>query len=365
MYPLPGTAGPAPLSWTWNSVLLELITDGIPPRFVLQGDLNDDGLPDLILGRSWADPEGAPGWLSVYLATEAGKFPGLPAAVYALASGTTCAVLADFDDDDLPDVVTGSFDGSGGGALTLRRGGGDGTFEDPEDVAFDEVLVLASGDFDANGGFDLAAGDGLQTRLYRNMGGSFLLEGTIADAGFLGSGDLGPDLGDELVIASGTGVRIHRDLLGTPAIDVTLALPGAFQVRSLSVADGDGDGDPDILCAAEEAGSGQGAAVWFRNAPGGFSGGEPLLPGPGGLFGAALLDFDGDGFSDVAACRQGAADTLALAFGGPGPAFTAAANEGATGRLLLLDRGPASGARNSLIAASAAGVFLLWSPPIP
>jgi hypothetical protein len=360
-YPDPSpTASPlAATPAAWESLTVEAIGDGIPPRFVLVGDLDVDGRKDLLLGRSTGNPAQA-GVLSVYRGAVDGTFPALPDAVVALPAGTTAGVLGDFDSDDIPDLLSASVDGLGGGELSLWVGQGNGLFDPPIlMLAGLEIQSLSPGDFDGDDDVDLIAVRASAIDRIENVSGAFAVAATFVGGGVVACGEFRADPGDELAWAASATpgvVEIRTDLLGTAPLAQTLVLPAGMSAAQIVAADADGDGDLDLLVAAQ--GGGAGALVLYLRGASGFGSAVPLLEGDPAFL-AARLDHDGDGIADLALHR---AASLALAFGAPGPSYSSGGEVATTSFTHLLE-GPIQGGRGTLLAAALNEVFLLRRPP--
>jgi hypothetical protein len=112
-------------------------------------DMNRDGLPDLVIGGGGA--------LSIALGAAAGGF-GAPAAVFP-AYPAGAVRVADVDGDGFNDIIAGAY----GGIAVLNALGASGSsyrsFAAPEPISPGlTALCIATGDFDADGRIDVAAG---------------------------------------------------------------------------------------------------------------------------------------------------------------------------------------------------------------
>lgn len=124
---------------------------GQHPRVVEIGDLNGDGIADIVS----ADDESSS--MSVLLGQGMGRFAD---AVGVDPGGEPLSVtLADVDGDDVLDVVTANLEPS---AIAILSGGGDGTFSAPELLtAGDSPIRVAVGDLNGDGRADLVAANSL------------------------------------------------------------------------------------------------------------------------------------------------------------------------------------------------------------
>jgi hypothetical protein len=185
-------------------------------RAAVVADVNDDGIPDLVVAD---DESGNPGNVSVLLGNGDGSFQ--PAVLYPVDFTPLLLAVGDFFGDGTLGVATANF---GGGTVSVLRGHSDGTLG----LATNYLVgfgpgQLAAGDFNGDGAPDLAVlhtsrarGD-LSIVLNRN-------DGTA------------PDHGPSLKSPRHAAARVHRaqpdTTLGkavapTPALDTTASAPAA------------------------------------------------------------------------------------------------------------------------------------------
>lgn len=135
---------------------------GAYPTAIVVGDWNRDAKPDLAVANFNSANSSGEHTISVYLNDGSGGFPSI--VEYALGPNPIGVETGDFNADGKPDLAAvhsgGHPVGGGGGAVFL--GNGDGTFVrfftlplDPANEA-GQPSSVAAGDFDSDGGLDLA-----------------------------------------------------------------------------------------------------------------------------------------------------------------------------------------------------------------
>ena len=267
------------------------------------GDMDGDGLPDLVVAASGAQ-------LEVFLADGAGSLA--PPVIY-IQSSVQSVSLADLDADGDLDVVTafgfagpnvGLWTGGPGGALTLA---GDLT-------AAGITREVEAADFDLDGVVDVAVRSegvpAIQLALGQGVPSfaPFTQVGVYTETVAMEAADVTGDGLTDLVVGDDPGVV--QILRGAPVSGLiagaTLASCG--KPRALELADLTGDGllDIGVGCApgapfALPAGSA--VEIHVADGLGGFAlqGSVPLAPYPTGL---ASADLDGDGDADLAVATE-------------------------------------------------------------
>jgi hypothetical protein len=277
--------------------------------FLVVGDLNGDGKPDLLVANQCTDASCTSGSVGVMLGNGDGSFK--PAVTYSLGEYIpTSMAAADLNGDGRLDLAVLN----GGDTITILLGNGDGTFRQAQIYALGvDASIVAVGDVNGDGKPDLALvnggntvsillghGDGTfgQAVTY-SSGGTGASSVAIADVNGDGRLDLlvanigGEDNGDgSVAVLLGNGDGTFQ-----PAVPYSA---GGSDAISVAVGDVNGDGKPDLVVGV---GTGQGEgmlSVLLGNGDGTF---QPAITNsaPSGFDSQlALADFNGDGKLDVA-----------------------------------------------------------------
>ncbi len=257
---------------------------------VAVGDVNGDGIPDLVVADYWQTDRAGEfflGGVSVLIGNGDGTFQ--PPVVYSSSGYNSYSVaLADLTGNGKLDIVLTNTYGKNGeseedGSVSVLLGNGDGTFLPAVDYDSGGYIAasVAIGDVNGDGIPDLVVAN------YANYKGN-----TVAvllgngDGTFLPAVTYSPGGGDEDSIAVG-------DLRGDGILDVVVANrvtygQGGWKHSNVGVLLGNGDGTFQ-------------AAVTYR--VGGVSSGEPYPAIGSGYNALVVADVDGDGIPDVEVVR--------------------------------------------------------------
>ncbi len=301
-------------AFTPTSVPFSPLVSGAGTATVAIGDVNGDGIPDVITGNRIDNT------VSVFLGTGDGTFE--PARNFPIGSRVWRVTLADVNSDGKLDILTVN---KGDNSISVLLGKGDGTFlpqvvipagTRPSDVAAADV----NGDGKPDLIFSNYAADTLSVVLGNGDGtfGPPTVYPTNQGPGFAGpsqlavadvNGDGIPDLIYADYVGANVAVRLgNRN--GTFGPEKTF--PTAAGAHAVSVADVNGDGKPDLVVVDAVADE---VSVLLGNGDGSF---QPEATYKVGLnpYTLAVADFNGDGIPDIVTANRGD-NTVSVLLGGP------------------------------------------------
>ncbi|MEM7205623.1 MAG: VCBS repeat-containing protein [Planctomycetota bacterium] len=307
------TAEPVRVTGLWPASLGLASTLGVSlagRRAVAAGDLDADGVPDLVL-------VGRDDLLLAYQVSAVG-FPPHSALLggAGVTDGVASAAVADLDDDGRPDVIAANERSS---TITVFYQEDVRAFSAPQVLGGPGVTegayAVVPADLDGDGDLDLVSANRASSNLtvfFRLGPGAFdpqpLVLGAptvTAEPTALAVADLDGDGDMDLVSAN----QMSRDLTvffqTAPGVfgptPLVLAEPGTLTPPvDVEAADLDGDGDLDLVIANLV---GHHFAVFVQTEPGVFDPEPLILGGPGVTAGpadVAAADLDGDGDVDLA-----------------------------------------------------------------
>jgi uncharacterized protein (TIGR03437 family) len=292
-----------------------------PPQGVILADFNGDGMLDIAVGTSTGDIVG--------VLLNAGKGVFQPVEDSPSAARPAYLAAFDFDGDGKLDIAATD---TADGAVSILRGNGDGTFtktalyaasENPQSLVITDVngdgipdIAVAWGNASILGPDN---GSGNTTILLGNGDGTFRAP-TLWPAGGQPTSpviaDFNEDGKPDLLVAHNGGLSLslvpgNGD--GTFAAPSTIALPTGVMTNGLaSLATGDfnADGTPDIV-VADYAG---GVVVGLGKGDGTFDF-QPEIPVTGTPSALAVTDLDGDGAPDLVVASSGNAGAITTLLG--------------------------------------------------
>ena len=266
------------------------------PSAIAAGDLNRDGVPDLVVANAQT------GNVDVLLGNGKGGFQA--PVHYKIGGSPVALVLGDLAGHGKTDIAVAN---QSGNSVSILLGKGDGTFQAARAYSVGSGPVsLAIGDFNGGGHADLLvanAGSNTLAVLTNNGDGTFQNAksyGVTASPRALAVADFNGD--GKLDVASGNADGTVNILLGdgTGRLNVAATMSAATKVSALVVGDFNGDGKSDLAVADPVAstvsiflGRGDGS---FQSAPVLSVGNEPVS--------LAVEDVNADGMLDLLAVNR-------------------------------------------------------------
>jgi len=290
---------------------------GLYPSCVASGDLNGDGIVDVVTTN------GGDGTVSVLLGSGDGTFQS---HVDYPTGASAMVAIADLNRDGKLDVIT-----SGDSIVSVLLGNGDGTLQPHVDnVSADGNDYLTVGDFNGDGNPDVAlSGDWVTGSVLLGKGdGTFLPRAAVdAGGGPIATADLN---GDGILDLATAGFSPDMSVMlgigdGTFQPPVNWHLGSAGYGDFVALGDLNGDGKPDVAVAdgnhSETEADQDCVHVLLNDGTGNLNNIGCFYTGynsrPRGL---AVADFDGDGFMDIAASMW-SGGAVAILSGSGGSSF--------------------------------------------
>jgi hypothetical protein len=274
-------------------------TGGTTPTAVAIADMNGDGVPDLIVANYTSDC--APGTVSVLLGVGDGTFG--QASTFAVGDGAEGVAIGDFNNDGNLDVAISN---SNDNTVGILLGKGDGTFQDEVTWAVGNQpigIVVADLNHDQNADIVVADNsDGTVSVLLGKGDGTFqpyAIYPVAAVAYALALGDFNGDGNLDLAVVEGQGTSVNVLLgNGDGSFQPQVAYPGGRNSQSVAVGDFNADGFTDI--AMLDQGNGVANVSLLLGVGDGTFRPQTLYPAGSNLVSMAVADFDGEGLPDVA-----------------------------------------------------------------
>ncbi len=312
-------------------------TVGSDPFCVQAADLDADDILDLVIVVQ-DDDQVTILWGQGSNGRGNGSFGGRQDVALAAGSRPAHLVVGDFNADRIPDIATANWDGDNVAVILGQGSGGvgDRTFAAPVYYGLGDTGVtprsITAGDFDADGILDLAVGN-----WYKNMvsilyggGSAGKGDGTFNTVQRFSAGssqvniqtaDFNADGRLDLAVVSMNGNAVNillgqgSDGRGDGNFGALTGYPTGATPVSVAPADLDGDGILDLVVAEYFSNS---VSVLLGNGSGGrgdgtFGARNPYSVGTNPAA-AAVLESNGDGIPDIAACNYGP-DTVSSLLG--------------------------------------------------
>jgi hypothetical protein len=264
------------------------------------GDVNNDGVADLIVPFSLLEQEG----VATLPGLGDGSF-GEP-TTYRTGSGPAFAVAAHLDDDGWRDLAVAN-DGPTSKSVTVLLSNGDGSYSDQLALAAGDNLrpfPIKAGDFDGDGMADIVASDfDVDTLLFwRGHGDGSFDEPLTFDGGgvsFGADGAVGDVDGDgdpDVIVLTSIGPAVFRNE-GAGCFAFDAVYPAGELPSGVAVADLDGLAGPDLL-VADAAANSLSLFIMLNSGDGTF-GAPTVHQGGPAPFDVVAGDVDGDGDVDA------------------------------------------------------------------
>jgi hypothetical protein len=265
----------------------------------------------------------AAGWRPVVEQLEARTLPSLfgPPTAYATAVGPNDVAVGDINGDGIPDIVSAN---SGANSVSVLLGNGNGTFGHHKDYAAGSITAaVALGDLNGDGRLDIVADNDFGesvTVLLNNGNGTFARTDYHPGIGLtttVSVGDLNGDGALDIVVGDYTNskaVVLLNNGDGTFTIQSPFSVPGN-QPEVLRLGDLNKDGKLDLAVVYHNSAV---VSVLFGNRDGSFATGNNYARGGTESNGIALGDVNGDGNLDIVASNSTANTVSVLLNNGNG-----------------------------------------------
>ena len=301
-----------------------IVAPGVSPIFVVTGDLNGDGTPDIVVANSQSSN------VSVLLNTTA---PGATTPTFAaqqtfaVGSFPISVAIGDLNGDGKPDLVVANQESNSVSVLlnTTAPGASTPTFAAQQTFAAGNPTAVSVADLNGDGELDIVVADfnsGVSVLLNTAAPGATTLSfapavnfatgnrpESVAVTDFNGDGK--PDIVAANYVSNTVSVLRNTTAPGatTPTFATQQTFAAGSEPISVAVADFNGDGKPDIVVASGAASGASGGVSVLLNttAPGSatlsFAAQQAFLAG-GNNLSVAIADLNGDGKPDLVVARN-------------------------------------------------------------
>ncbi len=303
------------------------------PYSIAVADFNGDGHQDL------AVPSVVGNDVTVLFGNGSGRFTADSNGPFPTAGEPDSIAVADFNGDGHLDIATANYTGSSVSVLLGDGTGGFTTAPGSPITVGSEPFSIATADFNGDGHADLVTADQgtneVAVLLGNGFGEFFPASGSPFTVGaaprWAAVGDFNGDGHPDLVTANQDSNNVTV-LLGNGSGGFTEAPDSPFLTGNhpiyVTVADFNGDGHPDLAIMNQADST---VTVLLGNGAGGFTAatGSPFTVGSQ-PYAAAVADFNGDGYPDLAVVNTASNNVTVLLGNGSG-GFTAASGAFAVG----------------------------------
>jgi FG-GAP-like repeat/Bacterial Ig-like domain (group 3) len=261
-------------------------------------DLNGDGFADVATANAGFSVSS----MGVLLGNGDGTFQSV--VTYPTGVFTSGILIADFNQDGIPDIAAMSQGSGNDGDVSIFIGNGDGTFQNPivNNLGIFPVAIV-TGDFDRDGALDIASIDYFAASVYISLGNGdgtfkFPVPYSVGSGPYsIASADFNNDTFVDLAVVNDDTSTVSVLLgNGDGTFQTQRIFPTGFQVEFVATGDLNADGNQDIVVANYADST---AGVLLGNGDGTF---QPQVPYSVGGYasGLAIADLDGDGALDIA-----------------------------------------------------------------
>jgi flagellin-like hook-associated protein FlgL len=263
---------------------------GTQPLCVTLGDLNSDGVLDVVSADEISNQT------SVMLGNGDGSFRAR--ATFATGTDPQCVTLGDLNGDGALDIVT-----TISSRVSVMLGNGDGNFRACTSFAMGAVSnSITLGDLNLDGVLDVIVADTVSDTVSVMLGngdGKFRARTSFTTGGQPFSIALGDVNGDELLDLVAAGYDANEDSVILGNGDGTFRANTSFSsdLHSLTLGDLNGDGALDVIGVAYSSDT---ASVILGNGDGSFRASTSFATGNGPR-GITVGDLNGDGVLDMVA----------------------------------------------------------------
>jgi hypothetical protein len=243
----------ASTAFSQDSFMGHFTASGAGATVINRGDFNNDGIPDIITGNNG----GTGGFgVTVDLGIGDGRFRNPLNGAFGV--GVFDMTIGDFNGDGKLDVALAGYTSSTQEVIQIMLGKGDGTFTKGQTINLASninAITITSGDFDGDGKLDLAFGSNTMNKVffYKGSGtGTFTSAGSISVGSSTSSmaevkaGDFNNDGKVDLVVSNFSGLYVLWNNGGNFSFSVDQVGSSNFGILAAPV-DINQDGFTDLL----------------------------------------------------------------------------------------------------------------------